>query len=403
MDYRRKKIGLACAGGGIEGCIYEIGALCALDEAIEGLDVHRLDVYVGVSAGAIVAAFLANGISARAMSRAIVSQASEPSLNLHPEILFSPAFGEYAKRLAKLPAALAASVWAYLKNPLDLSPVGALFGLGSVIPVGFFNNQPLEHYLANGFCAEGRTNDFRELAPALRVVAVNIDTAEVVTFGDAATAHVPISRAVQASTAMPGFYVPVEIDGANYVDGVARRTVHAGVALEEGVQLLLCINPLVPVEAAHAHSLVRGGLPTVLLQSFRTLVHSRMRIGFRSYKHLYPDADILLIEPTSEDYQRIFSNLFSFSNRHDVCENAYQSVRQRLRQQADFLEEVLQRHGLRLRHDVLDDERTLYGNRTPVTQHATEVLDRLEGLLDRINPNLEYRNQNIEIRHERSD
>ncbi len=107
-----------------------------------------------------------------------------------------------------------------------------------------------------------------------------------------------------------------------------------------------------------------------------------MRIGFRSYKHLYPDADILLIEPTSEDYQRIFSNLFSFSNRHDVCENAYQSVRRRLRQQAESLEEVLQRHGLRLRHDVLDDERTLYSNRTPVAQHATEVLHRLEGLLD---------------------
>ena len=69
MDYRRKKIGLACAGGGIEGCIYEVGALCALDEAIEGLEVHRLDVYVGVSAGAIVAAYLANGISARAMKR----------------------------------------------------------------------------------------------------------------------------------------------------------------------------------------------------------------------------------------------------------------------------------------------------------------------------------------------
>lgn len=90
MDYRRKKIGLACAGGGIEGCIYEIGALCALDEAIEGLEVHRLDIYIGVSAGAIVAAYLANGISARAMSRAIVSQASDPSLNLHPEILRRP-------------------------------------------------------------------------------------------------------------------------------------------------------------------------------------------------------------------------------------------------------------------------------------------------------------------------
>ena len=52
MDSTPKKIGLACAGGGIEGCIYEIGALCALDEVIEGAEAHRLDIYVGVSAGA---------------------------------------------------------------------------------------------------------------------------------------------------------------------------------------------------------------------------------------------------------------------------------------------------------------------------------------------------------------
>ena len=395
MDPHRKKIGLACAGGGIEGCIYEIGALCALDEAIDGIDVHRLDVYVGVSAGALVTACLANGISARTMSRAILSQAADPALNLHPEILFSPAFGEYAKRLAKLPAALASSVWAYLRNPLDLSPVGALYGLGATVPVGVFDNKPLEQYLANGFLTGGRTNDFRELGPALRVVAVNVDTAEVVTFGDAATAHVPISRAVQASTALPGLYVPVEIDGENYVDGVARRTVHASAALNEGAALLFCINPIVPVngeaEAAQpddaAQSLVRRGLPTVLSQSFRTIVHSRMRTGFRSYKHLYPDADVLLIEPTPEDAQLIFSNLFSFSNRHDVCEHAYQTIRQRLRERTDYVEAVLDGHGLRLRHDVLDDDRTLYGNGTPVTQHATEVLDRLEGLLDRINSN----------------
>ncbi len=392
MDPRRKNIGLACAGGGIEGCIYEIGALCALDEAIEGVELHRLGVYVGVSAGALVVACLANGLSARTMSRAIISQAPDPHLNLRPEILFSPAFGEYAKRLAKLPAVLAAAVWTYLRNPLDHSPVGALYGLGSVVPVGFFDNKPLEQYLAKGFSAEGRTNDFRALRPSLRVVAVNVDTAEVVTFGDAATAHVPISRAVQASTALPGLYVPVEIDGENYIDGVARRTVHASVALDQGTALLFCINPLVPLntetEAVHGPtpSIVRRGLPAVLSQSFRTLVHSRMRTGFRRYKHVYPDADILLIEPASEDYQLIFSNLFSFSNRHAVCEHAYQTTRRRLRQQADAVEEVLQRHGLRLRHDVLNDDGTLYGDRTPVAQHATEVLDRLEELLDGIHP-----------------
>ena len=402
MNPGRKKIGLACAGGGIEGCIYEIGALCALDEVIDGTEAHRLDVYVGVSAGALVASCLANGISAHTMSRAIISRAYDPDLNLSPETLFSPAIGEFARRLAMLPTALASSVLDYLHNPLDLSPLGAIYGLGSVMPVGFFNNGPLEQYLANSFSAEGRTNDFRELDPKLRVVAVNVDTAEIITFGDEETAHVPISKAVQASTALPGLYVPVKIDGGYYIDGVARRTVHASMALKEGVDLLLCINPIVPVntevEAAqhngHFRSIVRRGLPTVLSQSFRTIIHSRMRTGFRSYKHEYPNADLILIEPTAEDYESIFSNLFSFSNRHDVCEHAYQTTRHRLCEQADFVEEVLDRHELRLCRDVLfDDTRTLYGDlpKRPfmrqtgdVFDETHRVLDHLEDLLERI-------------------
>ncbi|MDX1669821.1 MAG: patatin family protein, partial [Limnobacter sp.] len=51
---RHPKIGVALAGGGPLGAIYEVGALVALDEAIEGLDFNRLNTYVGVSAGAIV-------------------------------------------------------------------------------------------------------------------------------------------------------------------------------------------------------------------------------------------------------------------------------------------------------------------------------------------------------------
>ena len=45
------KIALALAGGGPLGAIYEIGALCALEDSLTGIDFNRLDHYVGVSAG----------------------------------------------------------------------------------------------------------------------------------------------------------------------------------------------------------------------------------------------------------------------------------------------------------------------------------------------------------------
>ena len=49
---RHPRIGLAIAGGGPVGAMYELGVLRALEEACEGLDLTRMDGYVGVSSGA---------------------------------------------------------------------------------------------------------------------------------------------------------------------------------------------------------------------------------------------------------------------------------------------------------------------------------------------------------------
>ena len=66
------RIGLALAGGGPQGAIWEIGALRALEEALEGVDLNQLHAYVGVSAGAFLAANLANDLNTAQMCRAIV-------------------------------------------------------------------------------------------------------------------------------------------------------------------------------------------------------------------------------------------------------------------------------------------------------------------------------------------
>ena len=387
------KIGLALAGGVVEGAFYEIGVLCALEEAVQGLDLNRLDVYVGVSSGALLTACLANGVSARMMSRAILSRAEDASLNIRPDILFTPAVGEYANRLMGLPATLARAVGEYLKRPLDLSLIGSLLELGAAVPVGIFDNRPVEQYLRNAFSQTSRTNDFRELDAQLRIVAVDLDSSETVAFGGKATAHVPISKAVQASTALPVLYCPVEIEGNFYIDGVARRTLNASLALDEGAELLFCINPIVPVDVKAdrlQQRLVTHGLPSVLSQTFRTLVHSRMRTGFRTYEHTYPNADLVLIEPELDDQRLFFSNIFSFSNRRQVCEHAYASTRRHLLARADALDPVLERYGMRLRRDVLADEsRTLFGDRSDRHAGKPELAGEVRGVLGRLEEALE--------------
>jgi len=328
-----------------------------LDEALEGFDVNGAEVYVGVSAGSFIAAGLINGFSPRAMSRLFI-EGGRSSDRFDPSMLLRPAYREFAQRLASVPALLAASLWSYARRASSLT--SALDRLKRAIPAGILSGAAAEKYLRRVFSAPGGTNDFRELPRKLYVVATDLDTGRSVPFGAPGFDHVPISRAVQASAALPGLFAPVEIDGRHFVDGALCKTLHASVALEHGIDLLICINPLVPFDATldRRHRLDRlsdGGLPAVLAQTFRSFIHSRLTAGLERYKSVYPESDIVLFEPDRADADVFFSNLFSYSNRRRLAEHAYQKTRADLWRRRHELGPLLQRHGVQIRTDVLCD------------------------------------------------
>lgn len=360
---RSGHVGLALAGGGPEGAVYEIGVLRALDEALDGVDFNHLPIYVGVSAGAFVAANLANGITPAQNVRAIVKH--EPGEHpFVPQTFFTPAVGEMVRRTLMTPALLLESVWDYLRNTADLTLIESMLHVSRALPVGVFDNEPIRLYLEKIYGMHGRTNDFRRLRARLVVVATELDSGVAVRFGEPGHDHVPISQAVQASSALPGIYPPVLIDGRHYVDGVLLKTVHASVALDAGARLVICVNPIVPVDTlrvepaiARQRRLTDLGLPTVLSQTFRTLIHSRMTIGMKTYAERYPRRDLVLFEPQPSDYRMFFTNIFSFASRKELCEYAYRATLRDLRQRYDVLAPVFARHRIRLRQEVLLDRR----------------------------------------------
>jgi NTE family protein len=351
------RVGLACAGGVVEGVFYEVGVLCALEEAVEGLDLNRLDVYVGVSAGAIVTSCLANGIPARTLARDMGSPGGP--YRLAPADVFTPAYRQYLARVGQLPSTAVRALARYLSSPGDVSLGGALVELAPLLPCGIFDNGALERQLARVFQGEGLTNDFRRLPRELRIIAVNLDTSELVAFGDPGLDDIPISKAVQASTALPLLYCPVRIGDAYYIDGVAQRTLNASQALKSGADLVFCVNPIVPIDLRIAddpereRGLVHAGLPGVLSQTFRTIIHSRLMTGLKNYEYAYPDADVILIEPQPGDRSMFFTNIFSFSNRFAVIRHGYRTTQGFLLREAQSLAPRLARHGLRLREDLL--------------------------------------------------
>jgi len=393
---RPPRIGLALAGGGPLGAIYEIGALCALDETLDGLDFNQLTGYVGVSAGGFIAAGLANGITPRELCAAFIENDDAYGGDLfRPSLLMRPAWGEYLHRLASLPglAAQAALHYAFKRHSL----LEALERLGRALPTGLLSGAAMERQLSRLFAAPGRTNDFRQLARQLVLVATDLDSGEAVPFGQPGLDDVPISLAVQASAALPGLFAPVSVKGRTCVDGALKKTLHATVLLDEGLDLLLCLNPLVPFDATHAKRhkvlgsgeariprLVDGGLPVVLSQTFRSLIHSRLELGLKGYVDAYPDTDIVLFEPDHRDPEMFLANTFSVSTRRLLAEHAYQRTRELLRSRRSSLGAQLARHAVTIDAEVLDDpSRRLVGRRRRLTgTRSARALKRLDEVLN---------------------
>jgi hypothetical protein len=274
----------------------------------------------------------------------------------------------------------------------------AIMRFSELIPPGLFDNTEIENFLRDAFTIRGRSNDFRKLDRPLYVVAVDLNSGDAVRFGDGEWNDVPISRAVQASAAMPGLYQPVEIRGRQFVDGALRRTMHASVALKHGIDLLIGINPLVPFDSSaaspapgHTANLADGGLPVVLSQTFRTLLQSRAQVGIARYAEQFPQTDQLVLEPNSDDAEMFFTNLFSYSSRIRVCQHAYRATLDDLGKRRAELAPLLARHGLKLREEVIDDpHRTLIGGLRE-RPHPTDTTARLHRALDDVDDALKQR------------
>jgi NTE family protein len=345
------KIALALAGGGFLGAAYELGVLAALAECVEGLDLNNLSSYVGVSAGAYLAAGLVNGLTPHQMVRIFV-EAEDSETPLAPEALLRPAYAQIAAALLKFPKK-STSVAKHL-NPFNFAPWRFIEEMGRALPHGFIDPTPAAKRMSEMFAGPGRSNDFKSFNGRLRILATDIDSGKSIEFGAPGFEDTPISTALSASSAVPGLFVPVEINGRRYLDGAVNKTLHASVALAEGADLVICLNPLVPYAPTDISDLKASSLPSILSQTLRTLIRSRMAVGLEKYSATYPKAHIWLLEPKSSDASVFMTSMFSLKGRRNICELAYQQTRNDLQAQRLQLGPLLARCGLRLRQNLLE-------------------------------------------------
>lgn len=150
LTTQRSKIALVLAGGGVAGAMYEIGALCAIDAVLPQLTVNDFDIYVGTSAGAFIAACIANGLRAQTLLTMLTNPV--PGIErLTPDHIFALNPAAALRRSVHLPAALLATVQRILREGRNASLVDLIESLSNGLPTACMIPCPLKAICATSY------------------------------------------------------------------------------------------------------------------------------------------------------------------------------------------------------------------------------------------------------------
>jgi NTE family protein len=304
-------VGLVLGAGGAVGRAFHVGALAALEDAA-GWDAREAQVVVGTSAGSIVAAVLRAGVGARdycawtagepvadeavGLLRRFGGRALPPTARQAPR-RWRPAAPELLLRAAARP-------WR--------------FGLGALaaaaLPEGAVRLDGLADGLESMF---GRWPD-----RPLWVCAVSLDSGARVVFGRGDAPPATVADAVSASCAIPGWFAPVRIGGARYVDGGAHSLANLDAVAALGLDVVVVSSPMSAAPAAWSAS-VDGAL--------RSAAHLQLR---RERARLHASGTrVVVLEPDAEDLRVMgrVSDAMDPSRRPAVARQVRGSMRERLR------------------------------------------------------------------------
>ena len=303
------RVALVLGGGGVIGLAYHAAALAAIEHDL-GWDPRSADVVVGTSAGSLVGALLRRGVTASDLSAIIVGdepRSSPPgvadALRERPE--FPPVrLGSFLGR-PRLPSAALIAAWA--QRPWRLDPIAAL---ASVLPDGSLDLAQHATAIERVLGAEWPNDD-------LWLCTVRQNDLRRVVIGRDVWA--PLSTAVCASCAIPGYFRPVGIGGRPHIDGGVRSPTNADVLRRHHVDLAIIVSPM----AGRDLGLLGPG----------NLIRRRARRQVERERDLLQRAGIpsVLVEPGPETVDVMGLDFMSHANLREIVRAAFFDTGEQLR------------------------------------------------------------------------
>ncbi len=294
--------------GGLTGQAFHGGVLAGI-EAATGWDPRRADIVVGTSAGSGVGTSLRFGMSAADLvarhrgdelspeGAAMVARLgptgdwTEPT---HPREWRPP----HPKLLGRL-----------VRTPWRVRPEALL---GVSIPTGRIDT---ESWTAALRPVTGSAWPERPLW----ICAVRMDDAHRVVFGQAGAPETDVATAVGASSAIPGFFVPVTIHGRRYVDGGVHSPSNADVLRTEQLDLVLVSSPM----SISANARIRRAADA-------PRGHFRARLGLEVRRLRRSGTEVLTFQPSREDLEVMGNRTMDPERVGDVAAQAMATTIRRL-------------------------------------------------------------------------
>ncbi len=348
------------------GAAYEIGTLTALDRLFSGsFSINRFDTYLGISAGSIIATLMANRIRPADLYSTIARD-ERKVFNWNRKDIYKFDLRSTVAATFELIANLYAIIRHHRRQKWKFNLHDFLYIVQEQFPAGLFSLDPLQGYLCNAFRTENLRDRFDDLKADLLIPAYDLDRGERVIFGTEGYRDSHICQAITASCAIPYFFRPYRVGDSYYIDGSTGKVLHLDVAIERGAELVIVINPRVPIDNDPEHtclpSLSYGkcsrvselGLNFSWEQSRRIEAKENIASAVENYRHKYPKVEIVLFEPGRDESLLFFQNPMSMVARNHIMAYGYTTTLNQLRSRFDELEPIFRRKGVAVSTDNLD-------------------------------------------------
>ncbi|MCH9718265.1 MAG: patatin-like phospholipase family protein [Actinomycetia bacterium] len=315
-NYRPRRRGLVLGGGGVLGAAWMVGALNALRD-VHGFDPRDSDILVGTSAGSVLAALLGAGVSVEQM---LDHQRGHP-ITEGPLTGYSFDYekatgGSRPGRPKLLGPGSAKMIGASLRRVRTMPPTAVLSGF---VPLGTGSLARVGHLIE-------AVTPMDEWSPHPNVwtVAMDYSDGRRVAFGQPGAPVAPLSDAVMASCAIPGWFSPVRIGQREYVDGGTWSATNLDLLVGQGLDEVFVLAPMVSFHLDRPQQLL-----TRLERRWRLQVTKRTLREAEKVRS--GGCNVTLIGPGPEDLEAMGGNVMDLPRRIQVLETSLKTSVQSLR------------------------------------------------------------------------